>query len=326
MKKLFATLGIAALAAAAAILPAGAQSYPTKPIRLICPFPAGAGADISARIMAEALSQRLGQQVVVENRAGVGGATGIEYVAKSTPDGYTLGWPSADPMVMLPAFKKTMPYKVPEDFIFIGKFVETGLTITVSANLNINTAQEFAAHVKANSGKIKSGTSGVAGASDIVSYLIEKSAGGKLNHVHYKGIAPALTDLLGGHVDAVFATPSSAAPQQSTGKIKILAVTSPKRHPLLPNVPTVVEAGMPGVLFTSWYGMVAPAGTPAPIVERLRKEVAWIISQPEYQARAEKAALQPAPMVGDEFKNATMKEIAAFKALAESEKIVVQDD
>ena len=325
MRRLLAIAGLA-IVTAAAILPAGAQDYPTKPIRLICPFPAGAGADISARIMAEALSQRLGQQVVVENRAGVGGATGVDYVAKAAPDGYTLGWPSADPVTLLPAFKKTMPYKVPDDFIFIGKFVETGITITVSTNLKVNTAQEFVAYVKANPGKVKSGTSGVAGASDIVSYLFEKSTGTKLNHVHYKGIAPAMTDLLGGHIDVVMVTPATVAPQQSSDKIKTVAVTSPTRHPLLPNVPTVAEVGMPGVAFTSWYGVVAPAGTPAAIVERLKKEVAWIVAQPDIHQKVAKAALQMAPLIGDDFKNSALKEIAAFKALAESEKISVQDD
>ncbi len=326
MKKMLLVISAAAVALAAALLPAAAQEYPTKPIRLICPYPPGAGADISARVMAEALATRLGVSVVVENRAGAGGIVGMDYVSKAPPDGYTLGWPSADPITLVPAFKKTMPYKVPEDFVFIAKFVETGLTMTISSNLPAKTSAEFVAYAKANPNKVKSGTSGVAGASDIASYLLEKNAGVKVNHIPYKGIAPAMTDLLGGFVDLVFVTPATVAPQAESPKIRVLAVTSSQRHPLLPNVPTVNEVGLPGVAFTSWYGMVAPAHTSPAIIERLRKEVAEIVKDPEVKSRIEKAALQMAPLFTTDFEKQVVKEINSFRALGESEKISVADD
>src|SRR5262249_38689478 len=149
MKKMLVAISVAAVALAAALQPAGAQEWPNKPIRLICPYPPGAGADISARIMADALSTRLGVGGAVENRAGAGGIVGMDFVSKAPPDGYTLGWPSADPITLVPAFKKTMPYKVPDDFIFVAKFVETGLTMTISSNLEAKTAAEFVAYAKA---------------------------------------------------------------------------------------------------------------------------------------------------------------------------------
>jgi tripartite-type tricarboxylate transporter receptor subunit TctC len=326
MRKMLVAMSVAAVALTATLLPAAAQEWPNKPIRLICPYPPGAGADISARIMAEALSTKLGVSVVVENRAGAGGIVGMDYVSKAAPDGYTLGWPSADPITIVPAFKKTMPYRVPEDFIFVAKFVETGLTMTVSTNLPVKTSAEFVAYAKANPNKVKSGTSGVAGASDIASYLFEKNTGAKINHIPYKGVAPAMTDLLGGFVDLVFVTPATVAPQAESPKIKVLAVTSAHRHPLLPNVPTVDEVGLPGVAFTSWYGLVTPAKTPAAIVERLQKEVAVIVKDPEIKARVEKAALQLAPLFTTDFEKQVLKEISAFKALGESEKITVPDE
>jgi tripartite-type tricarboxylate transporter receptor subunit TctC len=307
-------------------LPAAAQEWPNKPIRLIVPYPPGAGADISARIMADALTTKLGVSVVVEKRAGAGGIVGMEYVAKAAPDGYTLGWPSADPITLVPAFKKTMPYKVPEDFIFVAKFVETGLTLTVSSNLPTKTAAEFVAYAKANPNKIKSGTSGVAGASDIATYLFEKTTGSKITHIPYKGVAPAMTDLLGGFVDVVFPTPSTVAPQASSPKIRVLAVTSSQRHPLLPDVPTVDEVGLPGVAFTSWYGLVTPAKTPAGIVDRLAKEMEVIVKDPEIKSRVEKAALQLAPLFKTDFEKQVVKEIGSFRALGESEKITVPDE
>jgi tripartite-type tricarboxylate transporter receptor subunit TctC len=322
MKKLLATLAIAMLTAAAAG-PAGAQGYPNKPIRLICPYPPGAGADTSARIIAEALSEKLGQQVVVENRTGVGGVIGVEYVAKAAPDGYTLGWPSADPITLVSAFRKNLPYDALNDFEYIGKFVETGLTFSISVNVPAKNMKEFVAYVKAQNGKVKSGTSGVAGASDIASYLFEHETGTKMLHVPYKGIAPAMTDLLGGHVDLVVVTPSTVSTHVGSGKIRVLAVTSPTRHPLLPDVPTMKEAGLSGVGFTSWYGLVAPKGTPKPIVDKLRAAFAEVVKIPDIKVKAEKTALQLAPLIGDDFKNAVVKEIKSLKALQKAANIAV---
>jgi tripartite-type tricarboxylate transporter receptor subunit TctC len=322
MKKLLAALAVAMLTVAAAG-PAGAQGYPTKPIRLICPYPPGAGADTSARIMAEALSEKLGQQVVVENRTGVGGVIGVEYVAKAEPDGYTLGWPSADPISLVSAFRKNLPYDALNDFEYIGKFVETGLTFAISVNVPAKDMKEFIAYVKAQNGKVKSGTSGVAGSSDIASYLFEHETGTKMLHVPYKGIAPAMTDLLGGHVDLVVVTPSTVSTHVGSGKIRVLAVTSPTRHPLLPDVPTVKEAGIPGVESTSWYGLVAPKGTPKAVVDKLRAAFAEVVKIPEIKVKAEKTALQLAPLIGDDFKNAVAKEITSLKALQKAANIAV---
>ena len=325
MRKLVATLGFAVLAAVAASLPALAQDWPNKPIRLIVPFPPGAGADISARIVAEALGPRLGQPVVVENRAGAGGAVGMDYVAKAPADGYTIGWPSADPMTMLPAVKPTLAYKVPEDFSYIAKFVETGLSFVISSNVPAKTMAEFVAYAKANPGKLRYGTSGVGGASHLATLLFERHAGVKMNHIPYKGVAPALTDLLGGHVDMVFITPATISPQAGNEKLRILAVTSPARHPKLPNVPTMNEVNLPGVGFASWYGIVGQAALPAAIQDRLLKESRAIIAMTAVKEKMETTALQVNPAFGKDFEQIILKEIAGFKALADAEKIVITE-
>ena len=224
-------VAVIAMAAIAAVS-AQAQDYPNKPIRLIVPYPAGAGADIAGRLVAEALGPVLGQQVVVENRAGAGGMLGTDYVAKAAPDGYVLGWPSADPVTMLPAVKPNMPYKVPEDFNYIAKIAETGYSFVISANVPAKNMAEFIAYAKANPGKVRYGSSGLGGGSHLSTLLFEKHAGVKMIHVPYKGIALAFTDLLGGHIDMCYVTPATIAPQANSDKLRIIAITTPTRHPL----------------------------------------------------------------------------------------------
>lgn len=322
MKKILTLASIVLFTAMASV---HAQNYPNKPIRLIVPYPPGAGTDISARIMAEALGPKLGQPVVVENRAGAGGLTGMDYVAKAAADGYTLGWPSADPMVMVPAVKKTMPYRVPADFSYIAKFTETGFVFVISSNLPVKTLAEFIAYAKSNPGKLKYGTTGVAGAAHLASLIFENHAGVKMTHIPYRGMAPALTDLLGGHLDMCLITPSTSAPHANNDKLRLLAVTSSARHPLLPNVPTMAEAGLPSFGFSSWWGLVGPAGLPAAVQERLRKAVAEVVDIPAVKEKVAANAMQIAPLFGNDFEKLVVKDLGAFKALADAEKLVVEE-
>jgi tripartite-type tricarboxylate transporter receptor subunit TctC len=319
---LAAGVAIGALTSSA---PAQTQPYPSKPIRLIVPFAPGASTDMSARIMAEALGPILGQPVVVENRPGAGGMNGIEYVAKSAPDGYTLAWPSADPMVMVPAVRKTMPYKVPEDFSYIAKFAETGFAIAISSRLPAKTLAEFIAYAKANPGSLTYGSSGVGGSAHLSALLFEKYAGVKMTHAPYKGGALALNDLLGGHIDVFLATPSLLSAHIGSDKIRILAITSSERHPLLPNVPTMKEVGLPEVTFASWFAVVGPAKMPEDVQDRLRKGIEQVVAQSAVREKVINAAIQLAPAFGKDFEKLVVHDLGAFKALAQAEKISVDD-
>ena len=320
----FLAIAVAAMLTAAGSLSAQAQDYPSKPIRLIVPYPPGAGTDISARFFAESLQAKIGQPVVVENRAGASGLAGMDYVAKATPDGYTLGWPSADPMVMVPAIRKSMPYDVLGDFTYIGKFFETGFVFVISSNLPVKTLGEFIAYAKANPGKLKYGSTGIGSAAHLASLVFEKQVGIKMTHIPYRGMAPAFTDLLGGHLDMCLVTPSSSAPHANNDKVRLIAITSTARNSQLPQVPTTAEAGSP-FTFASWWGMVGPKGLPAPIVDKLRKAVTETSALPVVDEKAKTNAMQLVPQIGDEFQKLVVKDLGVYKALAESEKLVLEE-
>jgi tripartite-type tricarboxylate transporter receptor subunit TctC len=315
--------GAAFFGLSSTIRTSAAQEWPSRPIRLICPFPAGAGVDISARIMAEALSKRLGVGVAVENHVGAGGVIGMEYVARAEPDGYTLGFPAGDSISILPAFKKSLPYKVPEDFSFVAKFVETGVSITTRADLPVKTVQELVVYAKNNPGRVKAGTGGVAAAADIATYLFENSTGTKLAHIPYRGMGPAIVDLLGSHIDLVFAAPSSVLPIIDTGRVRVLAVTSKERSPLFPNAPTVHELGLETAAFTNWYGMVAPAKTPQTVIDRLQTEIIAAVKDPDLKEKVSQAALDLSPLYGTEFQKQVIDQLNAFRALGKAENISV---
>ncbi len=300
---------------------AQAEEWPSRPIRLICPFPAGAGVDFAARILADPLSKRLGVGVAVENHAGAGGVIGMDHVARAEPDGYTLGFPAGNSISILPAFKKSIPYKVPEDFVFVAKFVETGVTVTTSVDLPVKTVQELVLYAKNNPGRVKTGTGGVAAAADIATYLFENATGTKLAHIPYKGMGPAITDLLGGHIDLVFAAPSSLVPVMGSGRVRVLAVTSNERSALFPDAPTVHELGLRTATFTNWYGMVAPAKTPQTIVDRLQREIGEIVKDPDLKKRVSQAALELSPAFGAEFKEQVVNQLRVLSALGKSENI-----
>ncbi len=319
MRKL---LGLALLLAAG-IFPASAQDYPNRPVKLIVPFAAGAGSDFTARVLAESLSTRLGQPVVVDNRPGAGGAIGTDNVAKATPDGYTLLWAASDAITMLPAVKANLPYKVPGDFTYIAKFTQTGLSVAVSPNMPVSNMAELVAYAKANPGKIRYGTAGVGGSTHLATLLFEKAAGIKMVAVHYKGVAASLQDLLGGHIDLALVAPPTIAPHLE--KLKVLGITAPTRHPFLPNAPTMAELGVPKATAVPWYGVLGPAGLPPAIAERLRKDVAAAAMSPEAKEKLAKAGWVPAPLIGDELEKFVVEEFRQWKEIADAEKIVIEE-
>jgi tripartite-type tricarboxylate transporter receptor subunit TctC len=324
MRKTVSFVSATLLAAVAGLLPAGAQDYPSKPVRLIVPFLAGAGTDLSARVFADYLSPRLGQPVVVENKPGAGGSLGAEYVAKSPADGYTLLWGEAGGVTIHPSIKPTLGYKA-DDFTYIGKLVDTGMSYVINAKLPAKNMAEFVAYAKANPDKIKYGTSGIGTSTHFATVLFEKIAGLKMTHVPYKGVAQSVTDLVGGHIEFGLVTPATIAAYRESDKVRIIGISSPIRHPSLPNVPTANEVGLDKATVVTWYGLLGPAKMPAAVTARLNKEIQAAIADPTVKEKIEKINLQLVPVLGADFEKLVRAETAQWKAIADSEKIVVNE-
>ncbi len=270
MKKLW-------LAALVATAPALAQSqqvaaYPTKPLRLIVPFAAGGGTDIPARLLAGAMSASMGQQVVVDNRAGAAGILAGEMAAKAAPDGYTLLHGSIGMLTIIPNFKKSLPYDPEKSFVPVSLVAATPTLVVVHPKLGVNNLKELIALAKAKPGTISFGSSGTGSSTHLSGELFKSMAGVNLTHVPYKGAALAVVDLVAGQIMLGFDTLSSLAYVKS-GRLKALAISTATRSPLLPDVPTVAEAALPGYETSSWNGIMAPAGTPVAMVARLNAEI-----------------------------------------------------
>ena len=320
---LFSALVLAVIQAA---LPADTQDFPSKqPIRIIVPFLPGAANDTLARITAAALTPRLGQSVVVENKAGAGSAIGTEFVAKSPADGYTLLWAAADGISVLPAVKPNVPYKVPDDFTFICQFSETSFTLVVSSALPIKTLADLIAYAKANPGKLRYGTSGVGSIAHIGFVLLENRAGIQMLHVPYKGMSAVVTDILGGHIEVALVTPQTISAHADSAKIRIIAVTGSRRSPIFPNLPTLKESGLPDVVVEVWFGVLGPANLPANVTARLQNEIAAVLKDPEVIAKLKSANFEPFFVPSEAFRKYVVDDYAQWKSVAQSEKIVITD-
>ena len=257
-----------------------AQGYPNRPVRMVVPLSPGGFADVPARIIAPRLSDALGQQVFVENRAGAGATIGTDFVAKAKPDGYTLLF-TGTPHVISPALYKNLPYDPLKDFASVALVASGPYVLVVNPQLPAKSVQELIALAKAQPGKIDYASSGNGSAQHLVSALFASMAGIDLSHVPYKGSGPAMQDLLSGQVKVSFAGTPNVMPHVKAGKLRALAVSTPKRSPDLPDVPTVAEAGVPGYDATLWLALLAPAGTPTDIVQKLYTETAKVLRNPE---------------------------------------------
>lgn len=283
--------------AALLVLPqlAQAQSYPSKPIKLIVPFPAGGPADTIARVLTEKMAPLLGQPIILENRGGAGGVTGIGAVAKAEPDGYTIGLSSAGPLAITPALSETMPYDVHKDLKLLTQVVEVPELLVVADNVPAKTFGELITLAKSKPGKLNFASTGIGGVPHMAGELLKVSAGVDIEHVPYRGAAPAVNDLLGGHVNMMFADIPVLLGNVTAGKLRALAIGSARRAPSAPDVPTTAELGMPQVLANNWYGLVAPSGIPADVAARISSAAVEALNSAEVK---DKLALQGATTVG----------------------------
>jgi tripartite-type tricarboxylate transporter receptor subunit TctC len=257
-----------------------AQAWPTKPVKLVSPFPAGGGTDAFARPLAAALSQQLGQSFFIDNRGGAGGTIGADIVAKSPPDGYTFLVGAVHHTIAVSVYSK-LPYDLERDLMPVTLVAVVPNVVVVYPKLPINSITELIAYAKANPGKLNFGSAGNGTSHHLAPELFMTMTGTKMNHVPYKGAGPAMQDLIGGQVDLMFDGMGSSAPQIRANKLRALAVTTPGRSPAFPEIPTMAEAGVPGYEVTTWYGIWAPAGTPTDIVNKLQTEVAKALQRQE---------------------------------------------
>ncbi len=260
---------------------AHAQQFPSRPVRMIIPFPPGGSTDIYARILAPELSKALNQQVVIDNRPGAGGALGAELAAKAPPDGYTIWIGQANNLAIGPAMRAKNPYDPVRDFAPITLLMKSPQVMVVNAGSPIATIAGLIAAAKANPGKLTYGTAGIGSTGHINGELFNQAAGINITHIPYKGASPAMVDLLGGRITYMATSTASATQFMKEGKIKALATSGLQRTPMLPNVPTVAEAGLPGYEVVSFHGMLAPAKTPRDIIARLNRELLVILKGPE---------------------------------------------
>jgi len=277
------------LAALAALLLAPAialaQGYPSKPIHLVVPFPPGGVADLIARPVAEKISQSLGQPVIVENRGGATGTIGAAYVAQAAPDGYTLLFGTTNEIAMSPTLYKSLPYDPTKAFAPITPVAEFPNVLVVGPRVSARTLGEIIDMARARPRALAFASSGEGSTNHLTAELFQTQAGVQVMHVPYKGGGPALVDVTGGHVDAMFATLPSAVALIKGGKLRALAVTGTRRSAALPDVPTAREAGMKDLVVTTWNGVLAPAGTPQDVIERLHAALAAAVADPDIKAK-----------------------------------------
>jgi tripartite-type tricarboxylate transporter receptor subunit TctC len=285
--------------------------YPNKPIRMIVPYPPGGPTDVLGRIVAQKLSESLGQQVVVENRPGASGMIGSELVAKAAPDGYTL-LTNASIHVINPSLYPKMNFDALRDFVPVSLIAQVPLILVVHPGLPAQSVQELIALGKAQPNRLNFGSSGNAAAPHLAGESFKIATGVQMQHVPYKGSAPALTDLIGGQVQLIFDSMPSAMPHVKSGKIRALAVTTAKRSPAVPDLPTVAESGVPGFDISTWYGVWAPAGTPKEIVNRVAAEMAKALQQAAVRERLAALGAEPVGNTPDEFAAYCQAELAKW--------------
>jgi tripartite-type tricarboxylate transporter receptor subunit TctC len=290
MALLCCSLGFGAMPLASLAAETG---FPARPVTLVIPFPPGGATDVNGRVIAQKLGKELGQPVVIENRGGAGTVVGASYVAKSTPDGYTLLLSSGSTFTVNPAIRSNLPYDPVKSFEPIGIAGRVALILLANSEVPVQTVKQFVDYVKAAPGKYSYGSFGTGTTAQFAGETMLHATGLKMTHIPYKGSAPAMTDLMGGQIPFSIDTVSAAVPQLKSGKIKAIALTTAKRSALLPDVPTFAESGYPDVDMDSWLMLAAPKGVPADVKARLEKALAATIADPETKNKLLAAGLEP---------------------------------
>ena len=301
-----------ALALAATITSAGfAQTYPSKPIRLMLPFPPGAPSDLVGRTIGQKLSEQMGQNFVPDNRAGAGGTVGLGMVAKAPPDGYTV-MVTSPAIALTPLLYSNLSYDAVKDFAPISLVAITPNVLVVNASLPVNSAKEFVAYAKANAGKLSFGSGSNGSAGHLAGELFKVDTGTDIVHIPYKGGAPATQGLLADDTQFMFDNLANAMPQVKAGKLKALAVTTAERSKLAPELPTMAEAGLAGFDISTWFGLLAPAGTPRDVIAKWNAEVVKILNSPDMRERLTAQGAEAAPTTPEQFAAFIQSEIPKY--------------
>lgn len=309
-----------ALLAAALLLPAAAaaQGYPTKPIRFIAPFAAGGALDTLTRTIATRMQDAWGQPVVVENRTGAGGNIGADLVAKAAPDGYTLVMGTIATHAINVSLYDRMPYDAVKDFAPVTLAARINNSLSLNPAVPAKNVAELIAYAKANPGKLTFGSAGSGTSQHLAGELFKTMAGVDMQHVPYKGGALAMVDLLGGQISMTFGDIPTALPHIRSGKLRSIAVTGATRSPLLPEVPTIAEQGLPGFDVTAWFGVFTTAGTPRPVVDRLNAEIVRILDLPDVREKLNAIGMEPATSTPAEFAAFVQSEIAKWAPIVKA--------
>jgi len=291
---------------------ASAEGYPEKPVRMVVAFPPGGGTDILGRMLAQRLGETLGQNVVVENRGGAGGNVGTEAAARAAPDGYTILMGNVAPNAINVSLYRNLPFDPVADFAPVSLVAATPNVLVVHPSTAARTVKGLIALARARPGTLNFASAGNGSSSHLAGELFRVLAGAEIVHVPYKGAGPAMLDVLSGQVQLYFATLPAALPHVKSGKLAAVAVTSARRSPALSDLPTVAESGVPGYEASTWYGVLAPARTPAAAVERLHGDIVRILAQPEFRERLQAQGFDPVGSSPEEFRAFIRSEIAKW--------------
>jgi tripartite-type tricarboxylate transporter receptor subunit TctC len=306
------------------VLAIAADAYPNRPIRLLVGVPPGGANDLVARVVAQQLGEQLGQSIVVENRGGAGGNIAADYVAKSPPDGYTLFLSVIGTMAINPSLYPSLPFDSMRDFATISQLTSMPNVMLVHPSIPAKTVKEFIAYAKEHPGKINFASGGSGTATHLAAELFKTMAGIDMVHVPYKGNGPATIDLLSGRVAVMFDQIATALPNVRDGRLRALGVSTASRSPAAPDLPTIAESGLPGYDVTTWHGLVAPAGTPRPIIERLHDEVVKALASPAVRDKFAAAGIVPVSSTPEEFAAFTQAEINRWRGVVKASGATVQ--